>query len=58
MLYEDLILTKANSIYAQRKADKHGIDIRYTAPENLPQIESDQVKAILEALVAINQELN
>lgn len=42
------LLARANEIYAENKRAKHP----YTAPELLPQtIESDQVKAVLEACV-------
>lgn len=47
--YEEL-LAKANAHYATLKAKSQGVDLSYTAPEALPKIQSDQVKAILMAL--------
>jgi hypothetical protein len=51
-LDKDLILQRANALYAEAK---QGPWNDYTAPELLPQIRSDQVKAVLTALIeAIN----
>ena len=44
------VLEKANTKYARAKMDK-GVDLRYAAPEAMPRIQSDQVKAIAEVLV-------
>ena len=53
----DELLAKANGFYVAQKVKRHGIDLRYTAPEAMPCIASDQVKAILRVLVdAINEE--
>ena len=48
------ILGRANTFYAVAKAEK-GLDIKYTAPEAMPQIQSDQVKSAIKAIV---EELN
>lgn len=48
------ILEKANSLYAAAKLQKAGVpesEVRYMAPELLPQIESEQVKSVLIVLV-------
>lgn len=45
--FEEL-LYKANEIYARRKL---GSRVDYVAPEIRPQIQSDQVLAVLEVLV-------
>ena len=45
-------LRAANTMYAAAKAAKAGVDIRYMAPEMLPSITSDQVKAIVFAEVS------
>lgn len=50
LISTDEVIEKANVKYAQAKMDK-GVDLRYTAPEAMPKIQSDQVKAIAEALV-------
>ena len=44
------VLERANKKYVRAKIDK-GMDLRYTAPEMMPSIQSDQAKAIAEALV-------
>jgi len=44
------VLEKANLKYAQAKMDK-GMNLMYAAPEMLPTIQSDQVKAVVEVLV-------
>ncbi len=52
------ILDRADVLYASEKL-KHlpASDIRYLAPEQLPRIQSDQVKALAAALVeALNQQ--
>ena len=52
--YEE-ILNKANARYAAAWAKRNSADIRYRAPEQLPKIESEQVKCVLRALVeAVN----
>jgi hypothetical protein len=48
MLNEETILARANELYAEAKMGKWN---GYTAPELLPQIQSDQVKAVVKALV-------
>jgi hypothetical protein len=48
--YEE-ILDKANARYATAWSKRSGIDISYMAPEQLPKIESEQVKCVLRALV-------
>lgn len=50
LISTDEVIEKANVKYAQAKMDK-GVDLRYTAPGAMPKIQSDQVKAIAEALV-------
>jgi hypothetical protein len=50
LISTDEVIEKANVKYAQAKMDK-SVDLRYTAPEAMPKIQSDQVKAIAEALV-------
>ena len=50
LISTDEVIEKANVKYAQAKMDK-GVDLRYTALEAMPKIQSDQVKAIAEALV-------
>ncbi len=50
LISTDEVIEKANVKYAQAKMDK-GVDLRYMAPEAMPKIQSDQVKAIAEALV-------
>ena len=50
LISTDEVIEKANVKYAQAKMDK-GVDLRYTAPEAMPKIQSDQVKAIAETLV-------
>jgi hypothetical protein len=50
LISTDEVIEKANVKYAQAKMDKSA-DLRYTAPEAMPKIQSDQVKAIAEALV-------
>lgn len=50
LISTDEVIEKANVKYAQAKMDK-GVDLRYTASEAMPKIQSDQVKAIAEALV-------
>jgi hypothetical protein len=54
------ILKHANLLYASKKLKMMGKipnDIRYMAPEQIPSIQSDQVIAILEALVqSINEQ--
>jgi hypothetical protein len=47
----DKIMTMANAHYTEAKAKRLGIDFRYTAPEVLPKIESDQVKSLAKAIV-------
>jgi hypothetical protein len=49
----DRIMTMANAHYAEAKAKRLGIDLRYTAPEALPKIESDQVKSLAKAIVMV-----
>jgi hypothetical protein len=52
------VMGKANAYYAEAKLRKAGVcisDAVYIAPEELPQINSDQVKAVLKALI---EELN
>lgn len=50
------VLDKANTYYVQAKIQKKLFSpTEYTAPEMYPQIESDQVKSILKALI---EELN
>lgn len=50
LISTDEVIEKANVKYAQAKMDM-GVDLRYTAPEAMPRIQSDQVKAVAEALV-------
>jgi hypothetical protein len=48
------ILNRANQIYLQRKIAKGYPtveDLKYMPPEAMPQIQSDQVLALLDALV-------
>lgn len=54
----DKIWEEANAIYAAEKLTKAGYtDFSYLAPEQIPQIESFQVKALLFALVnALNNQ--
>lgn len=50
----DKIWAAANARYAAAKLEKAGYDntsIMYMAPEMIPQIASDQVKCMLEALI-------
>lgn len=47
-LYEKL-LEDANIEYARLK-QRRGLDISYCAPEALPRIQSDQVKAVLKVV--------
>jgi hypothetical protein len=52
--YRD-ILAIANAKYGIRSLRRQKRDPRYVAPEDIPRIESEQVKCMLEALVeAIN----
>lgn len=54
----DKVLERANELYCKEKL-KHvsPSSLSYMAPELFPQIQSDQVKSILQALVeAINNE--
>lgn len=54
-IYVEDVLERANEIYAEAKL---GDSTYYTAPELRPQIQSDQIKALAEALVEIlNREL-
>jgi hypothetical protein len=49
------ILKKANAEYGVKALQRQRRDPRYVAPEDVPQIQSEQVKCVLEALVeAIN----
>lgn len=50
LISTDEVIEKANVKYAQAKMDKD-VDLRYAAPEAMPRIQSDQVKAVAEALV-------
>jgi hypothetical protein len=55
--YED-VMNKTNTQYRQLKLDQ-GLISFYTAPELLPNIESDQIKALAKVLIdEINNELN
>jgi hypothetical protein len=48
------IMLRANMHYAEAKLGKDAV---YAAPEQLPKIQSDQVKAVLKALIEeINKE--
>ncbi len=55
MIDFDTVLKKANALYAAKKL---GGNLGYCAPENMPQIISDQVKCALEALIAEINEHN
>lgn len=58
MINYDRVLEAADRTYGLTKARKFGQDPAYMAPEQFHHIESDQIKAICEALVdAVNQEL-
>ena len=49
------ILKKANAEYGVKALQRQGRDPRYVAPEEVPEIQSEQVKCMLKALVeAIN----
>jgi hypothetical protein len=53
MLSESMILARANELYEEAKGYKWD---GYTAPELRPQIQSDQVKCLLAAIVeALNE---
>jgi len=56
----DRIMGRANAYYAEAKFKKEGVpheDILFMAPEHFPVIGSDQVKAVLKALIEeINKE--
>lgn len=43
------IMKRANEIYVERKVASGWVDV-YTAPEQMPKIESDQVIAVVEAV--------
>ena len=48
------ILEKANHLYADTKLKQMQISddsVKYLAPEQIPQIQSDQVKMVLKALI-------
>jgi len=54
------IMCRADAKYAAIKLKKAGLsseDIVYTAPETLPRIESDQVKALAFAIASILEEM-
>ena len=44
------VMDRANAYYAVAKASQFNVDIHYMAPEQLPKIESNQVKALAKAL--------
>lgn len=51
------IIHEADILYAEAKLVGSGVDVRYMAPEQLPRIVSDQVKAMGRAIInAINRE--
>ncbi len=54
------VMAKANAYYAEAKLRQSGVSVSdavYIAPEELPSIGSDQVKAVLKALIEeINKE--
>ncbi len=50
----EAMIARANIRYATLKAKKHSRDLCYVAPEELPTISSDQVKALA---FAVAQEL-
>lgn len=54
----DVIMEKANLIYAVEKLKQSNQDPRYLAPELMPKIVSWQVKAILNVLIdEINKQM-
>lgn len=59
-LNTEQILQEANAIYAVEKLTKAGYKkdhMSYLAPEMIPTIQSDQVKAMMQALInAINKQ--
>jgi hypothetical protein len=49
----ETVWADANARYATKKLKAAGYtDIRYVAPELIPQIQSEQVKCMLEALIS------
>lgn len=48
----DKVLNRANEYYVQAKIDKgHYVFSPYHAPEQIPQIQSDQVTSLLKAII-------
>ena len=45
------VMQKANAIYGMIKCKKAGMDPAYMAPEQFPTMQSDSIKAVVEALV-------
>ena len=51
-------LNRANEYYIQAKAEKGLVDLKYTAPELFPRIQSDSIKVVIRIMVEEINQLN